>query len=76
VNVPTWLAAIIAGALLTSMLGIVKLVNDNAQTNVGQNEKIRQIEERQVIARGVVDRVDAQLAALRERLARLERETP
>lgn len=69
---PQWLAAAIAGSLLAALVAIVKLVAANSETNVGQDEKIAQIEHRQEIARGVVDRVDTQLAQLRERLARLE----
>lgn len=70
--VPQWLAATIAGALLASLVAIIKLVAANSETNVGQDEKIAQIEHRQEISRGIVDRVDTQLAKLRERLATLE----
>jgi hypothetical protein len=73
VTIPPWLAGTIMATLLAAMVAIVKLVASNSETNVGQNEKLAQIEARQEIARGIVDRVDAQLAQLRERLARLER---
>lgn len=69
---PQWVAAALAGTLLAALLTVIGLVATNSETNERQDEKIAQIERRQEIARGVVDRVDAQLAQLRERLARLE----
>lgn len=79
-TIPQWLAAIIAATLLTAMLGIVKLVSSNSGTNDLQDQRLGRIEQTQEAARGVIEREDArdrdlhaELAKLRERLARLER---
>jgi chromosome condensin MukBEF ATPase and DNA-binding subunit MukB len=72
-HIPTWLAASLTATLLAAVVAFVKLVTYSSQMNERQDEKLAQIEARQEIARDIVDRVDAQLATIRERLARLER---
>lgn len=79
-RVPQWLLSTIAVAVLGLLLTLGKLVALHNTTNDLQDQRLGRIEEVQVVARGVIEREDVrdralheELARLRERMARLER---
>jgi hypothetical protein len=79
-RIPQWLLGILAASLVTSLIALAKLIAWQSEVNALQNQRLTQIEQRQEINRGIVEREDvrdraihAELAKLYERLARLER---
>jgi hypothetical protein len=79
-RIPQWLLGTIAASLVSMLIALAKLIAWQNETNALQDQRLTQIEQRQEINRGIVEREDARdralhadLATLRERMARLER---
>jgi hypothetical protein len=79
-RIPQWLLGTIAASLVSMLIALAKLIAWQNETNALQNQRLDRIEQTQGIARDIIEREDvrdrevhAELAKLRERLARLER---
>jgi hypothetical protein len=79
-RVPQWLLGTLAASLVTSLIALAKLIAWQSEVNALQNQRLDGIEQTQQVARGVIEREDerdrelhAELAALAQRVARLER---
>jgi hypothetical protein len=79
-RIPQWLLGTLAASLVTALIALAKLIAWQSEVNALQDQQIGQIRQAQVEARGIIEREDirdrdlhAELAKLRERLARLER---
>ena len=79
-RIPQWLLGTLAASLVTTLIALAKLIAWQSEVNALQDQRLAQIEARQEVARGIIEREDvrdrdvhAEMAKLRERLARLER---
>jgi septal ring factor EnvC (AmiA/AmiB activator) len=79
-RIPQWLLGTLAASLVTSLIALAKLIAWQSEVNALQDQRLNGIEQTQQVARGVIEREDerdrelhAELAKLRERVARLER---